>query len=148
MHARAIYMCQLVPEKSQHLTNVLSMVGLRRILWDARSYVAFHLSSPLQQDNTTYGNFKEYSGTASKAVVIPIMPWLTMTESGSCAYALRRLFSRRPPCASFSHIGLADLHVSLAIPSRVLVFPGCIPCMKAQLLTAANLGSTLLEATH
>lgn len=42
------YMYQLALENSQHLMNVLSVAGFRRILWDTRSYVVFHLSSPSQ----------------------------------------------------------------------------------------------------
>lgn len=39
------YMCQLVAENSRRQTSTLILAAIRRFLWDARSYVIFHLLS-------------------------------------------------------------------------------------------------------
>lgn len=52
------YMCQLATENSHYLTNMLSLSGVRDILWNSRSFRVFHLSSPSKQKDRVYCDFR------------------------------------------------------------------------------------------
>lgn len=52
---------QLVVENSCRLNNGLTLTVVRKILWEDGSYLIFHLSSPLQQDDTIFCDFGKNS---------------------------------------------------------------------------------------
>lgn len=119
-------MCQLAIENSRHLTNTLSLVGVRKILWDARSCNVFHLSSPLQQDDTIYCDFRPNPRDKSTGCCDQHSA-LTDHDKEWLLYIL----GMKHPFASSNLIGLAGLRVNLVIHSQEWGCLGHIPSRKA-----------------